>query len=50
LAYERAIAHSFDHSLVCTAIERRDFESLIPGVPVSTVGNCDVSPILDDCP
>ena len=39
LAYERAIAHSFDHSLVCTAIERRDFESLIPGVPVSTVGN-----------
>jgi polysaccharide biosynthesis protein PslH len=39
LAYERRIAHSFDHSLVCTEIERRDFEALIPGAAVSTVGN-----------
>jgi polysaccharide biosynthesis protein PslH len=39
LAYERRIAAAFDHSLVCTPIERGDFERLIPGVPVSLVGN-----------
>jgi sugar transferase (PEP-CTERM/EpsH1 system associated) len=39
LAYERLVAATFDHSLVCTAIERRDFEELIPGVPVTVVGN-----------
>lgn len=39
LAYERAVAHSFDHSLVCTDVERRDFEELIPGAPVSVVAN-----------
>jgi len=39
LAYERHIAHSFSHALVCTAVERGDFERLIPGVPVSLVGN-----------
>ncbi len=39
LAYERHIAHSFSHALVCTAVEKRDFECLIPGVPVSLVGN-----------
>jgi polysaccharide biosynthesis protein PslH len=39
LAYERAIAASFSHSLVCTATEKRDFERLIPGRPVSVVGN-----------
>lgn len=38
-AYERQIAHSFSHALVCTAIEKRAFERLIPGVPVSLVGN-----------
>jgi hypothetical protein len=38
-AYERRIAHSFSHALVCTAFEQRDFERLIPGVPVSLVGN-----------
>ena len=38
-AYERRIARSFSHALVCTAIEQRDFEQLIPGVPVSLVGN-----------
>jgi sugar transferase (PEP-CTERM/EpsH1 system associated) len=38
-AYERRIAHSFSHALVCTAVEQRDFERLIPGVPVSLVGN-----------
>jgi sugar transferase (PEP-CTERM/EpsH1 system associated) len=38
-AYERRIAHSFSHALVCTAAEQRDFERLIPGVPVSLVGN-----------
>jgi sugar transferase (PEP-CTERM/EpsH1 system associated) len=37
--YERHIARSFSHALVCTAVERRDFERLIPGVPVSLVGN-----------
>lgn len=39
LAYERYIARSFSHSLVHTEIERRDFERLIPGVPVTLVGN-----------
>lgn len=39
LAYERMIAHSFDHSLVCTAVEQRDFEALIPGAPISLVAN-----------
>ena len=39
LAYERHIARSFSHSLVCTPTEQRDFERLIPGVPVSLVGN-----------
>src|SRR5271166_4611901 len=38
-AYERHIAQSFSHALVCTDIERRDFERLIPDVPVSLVGN-----------
>ncbi len=39
LAYERHVAHSFSHALVCTAVEQRDFAHLIPGVPVSLVGN-----------
>ena len=39
LDYERRIAHSFDHSLVCTAVEKRDFGALIPGAPVSLVAN-----------
>jgi sugar transferase (PEP-CTERM/EpsH1 system associated) len=39
LAYERHIARNFSHALVHTPIERRDFERLIPGVPVSLVGN-----------
>jgi sugar transferase (PEP-CTERM/EpsH1 system associated) len=38
-AYEHRIAHSFSHALVCTAVEQRDFERLIPGVPVSLVAN-----------
>ena len=38
-AYERHIARSFSHALVCTAAEQRDFERLIPGAPVSLVGN-----------
>jgi polysaccharide biosynthesis protein PslH len=38
-AYERHIARTFSHALVCTAPEQRDFERLIPGVPVSLVGN-----------
>lgn len=39
LAYERTIAKTFSHSLVCTEIEKQDFERLIPGSPVTTVGN-----------
>ncbi len=39
LEYERHIAHTFTHSLVCTAIEKADFERLIPGRPVTLVGN-----------
>jgi polysaccharide biosynthesis protein PslH len=38
-AYERHIARTFSHALVCTAAERCDFERLIPGAPVSLVGN-----------
>ena len=38
-AYERHIARSLSHALVCTAAEQRDFERLIPGAPVSLVGN-----------
>jgi polysaccharide biosynthesis protein PslH len=38
-AYEQHIARTFSHALVCTATEQRDFERLIPGVPVSLVGN-----------
>jgi polysaccharide biosynthesis protein PslH len=38
-AYEQRIARSFSHALVCTAIEKREFERLMPGVPVSLVGN-----------
>jgi sugar transferase (PEP-CTERM/EpsH1 system associated) len=39
LAYERRIARSFSYALVHTDVERRDFERLIPGVPVTLVGN-----------
>jgi sugar transferase (PEP-CTERM/EpsH1 system associated) len=39
LAYEKHIAHSFAHALVHTAAEKRDFQRLISGVPVSLVGN-----------
>ena len=39
LAYERLIAHSFSQALVHTEIERRDFQRLVPGVPVALVGN-----------
>ena len=42
-AYERHIARTFSHALVCTAAEQRDFERLIPGVPVSLVGNGSLS-------
>jgi len=38
-SYERHIAQSFSHALVCTAVEKDEFERLIPGVPVSLVGN-----------
>ena len=38
-AYEQRIARAFSHALVCTAIEQREFQRLIPGVPVSLVGN-----------
>ena len=38
-AYEQRIARAFSHALVCTAIEQREFQRLIPGVPVSFVGN-----------
>jgi sugar transferase (PEP-CTERM/EpsH1 system associated) len=38
-AYERHIARTFSHALVCTTAEQRDFERLIPRVPVSLVGN-----------
>ena len=39
LEYERRIATSFSHSLVCTEIEKADFERLIPGADVTRVGN-----------
>jgi sugar transferase (PEP-CTERM/EpsH1 system associated) len=39
LKYERHIAATFSYSLVCTETEQRDFERLIPGHSVSTVGN-----------
>jgi polysaccharide biosynthesis protein PslH len=39
LAYERVIARTFSHSLVCTAREREDFERLFPDAAVSLVGN-----------
>ena len=39
LEYERRIARSFSHSLVCTDIEKADFERLIPGAIVTRVGN-----------
>jgi sugar transferase (PEP-CTERM/EpsH1 system associated) len=39
LAYERRIAHAFSCALVHTDVEKRDFERLIPGVPVTLVGN-----------
>jgi sugar transferase (PEP-CTERM/EpsH1 system associated) len=39
LGYERHIAHAFSHCLVHTENERCDFKRLIPGVPVTLVGN-----------
>jgi sugar transferase (PEP-CTERM/EpsH1 system associated) len=39
LAYERLIARSFSQASVHTETERRDFQQLIPGVPVAVVGN-----------
>jgi len=39
LDYERRIARGFSHALVHTEGEKRDFERLIPGIPVTTVGN-----------
>jgi sugar transferase (PEP-CTERM/EpsH1 system associated) len=39
LAYERAVAGAFSAATVCTEAERRDFERLLPGVPVALVGN-----------
>ncbi len=36
---EHDVAHAYQHSLVCTDNERRDFERLIPGATVSTAGN-----------
>jgi sugar transferase (PEP-CTERM/EpsH1 system associated) len=37
--YEEQIARAFSRALVHTAAEKRDFECLIPGVPVTVVGN-----------
>ena len=39
LRYERRLAARFEHSVVCTTAERKDFERLIPGRPVTCVGN-----------
>lgn len=39
LAYERHIGSTFSHALVCTAVEKRDFERLLPGVSASLVSN-----------
>lgn len=38
-AYERHLANTFSAALVHTEIEKRDFERLIPEVPVTMVGN-----------
>jgi glycosyltransferase involved in cell wall biosynthesis len=39
LGYERYIAKIFSHALVHTEIEKDDFERLLPGIPVTVVGN-----------
>lgn len=39
LDYERRLARAFDHSVVCTPRERHDFKRLIPGSPVTSIGN-----------
>jgi polysaccharide biosynthesis protein PslH len=39
LAYERRIAQIFSRALVHTDGEKRDFEKLIPGIPLTVVGN-----------
>jgi sugar transferase (PEP-CTERM/EpsH1 system associated) len=39
LEYERHIARSFDHSVVCTDAELADFAAAIPGAPVTAVKN-----------
>ena len=39
LEYERHLARTFSHALVCTDMEQQDFKRLIPGAPVSRVGN-----------
>src|SRR5213079_500679 len=39
LDYERRIARTFSHSLVCTEMEARDFCALIPNASVSTIRN-----------
>ncbi len=39
LEYEREIARTFSHSVVCTLAEKRDFERLIPGSPVDVLPN-----------
>ncbi len=39
LSYERKIARSFSHSLVCTEEELREFERLVPGAPVTCIPN-----------
>jgi sugar transferase (PEP-CTERM/EpsH1 system associated) len=39
LGYERQIGRIFSHALVHTEIEKDDFERLIPGIPVTVVGN-----------
>ncbi len=39
LDYERRIAKTFSHSVVCTLAEKRDFERLIPGCPVDVLPN-----------
>ncbi len=39
LSYERRIANTFSHSIVCTRREQDDFERLIPDAKVSCIGN-----------
>jgi sugar transferase (PEP-CTERM/EpsH1 system associated) len=39
LGYERYIARSFSRAVLHTEIEKQAFERLIPGVPVTVVGN-----------